>query len=90
MPANQVVLLNDAAAAFNALLSAPRSSIKSDKSTNEELEKLFRDCDTLLNEQLDKMMITFQNSHADFYTEYTNAREIGGWGRGKKEIKNEE
>jgi hypothetical protein len=84
MPANQVVLLNTAATVYNALLSAPRSSIKSDKSINEELEKLFRECDALLNDQLDKLMLTFQNSQADFYTEYTNAREIGGWGKGKK------
>jgi hypothetical protein len=89
MPGDQITVLNDAAAAFNALLSAPRSVIKSDKSTNEELEKLFRECDVLLNDQIDKMMLTFENSQADFYTEYTNARAIGGWGKGKKEMKGE-
>ncbi len=84
MPANQVVLLNAAAATYNALLSAPRSSIKGDKSINEEMEMLYHDCDVLLNDQLDKLMLTFQSSQPDFCTEYNNAREIGGWRKGKK------
>ncbi len=84
MPAGGVDILNDAAAKYNRLISAPRTAIKGDKSTKEEMLQVFADCDKLLVEQLDKMMLPFENSQPEFYIEYTNARVIGGWSRGKK------
>lgn len=84
MPADQLTILNTAADKYNELISGPRSAIRETKSLNKEMDKIFHDCDIVLDEQLDKLMLVYQKDHADFYTEFTNARLIGGWSRVKK------
>ncbi|MEI6061202.1 MAG: hypothetical protein WCR72_10865 [Bacteroidota bacterium] len=84
MPAGEVDILKETAAAYNGLISAPRSAIKGDKSAKEEMLQVFDDCDKLLTERLDRMMMPFENTQPEFYIEYSNARVIGGWSRGKK------
>jgi hypothetical protein len=81
MPADQLTLLNQAASAFDKLISAPREVRKADKSTKEEMKAVYDECDTLLDERLDKMMLIYKKSYPDFFIEYTNARIIGGWHR---------
>ena len=81
MSSDQIKILNKAATAYDKLISAPRQVRKADKSTNQEIEVLYHECDILLNERMDNMMLIYKNSQPDFYIEYTNARHIGGWSK---------
>ncbi len=42
----------------------------------EQLDVMFKETDTLLKEQMDKIMVNFQDSDPQFYGEYVNCREI--------------
>jgi len=83
IPADQLTILKQAASAFDKLISAPREVRKSDKSTKEEMVAVYDECDTLLDERMDKMMQIYKESYPDFFLEYSNARVIGGWSRNK-------
>lgn len=41
-----------------------------------QLDAMFKETDTLLKEQIDKIMVIFQNSDPQFYGEYLECREI--------------
>ncbi|MCK9617496.1 MAG: hypothetical protein M0R21_06625 [Lentimicrobiaceae bacterium] len=86
MPANQLTILNQYTSAFDELISAPREVRKADKSIRKEMLVLYDECDTLLDERLDKMMLIYKESHPDFYLEYSNARVIGGWHKKNEEV----
>lgn len=82
LPIGQADMLLTAIAAAESLIAAPHVAIKGRKSILVELDQLYDDCDSLLRRQLDREMLTFARSQPGFYTEYTTAREIGGWGSG--------
>ena len=86
MPQEQVSVLNVAISVAEALLVKPHVTIKSNKTLNKEIADLFHECDVFLVEQFDKMMMTFIETAPDFLTEYTIAREIGGWRKPKEEV----
>jgi len=79
LPEEKVSLLKSMANEAIGLIPAPHVVIKGHKSANEAQDALFHDCDQFLKNQLDKDMVTFSESQADFYHEYTVSREIGGW-----------
>ena len=83
MPAEQLTVQTESIAVYAALLNAPREVRTADKSIKEEMQVLFDECDTLLNERLDGMMLAYKKTNPDFYTEYINARYIGGWSKKK-------
>jgi len=85
LPPDQLTVQAEAASAFDKLIPAPREARTADKSIKEEMKILFKECDTLLNVRLDNMMLVYRKSYPDFYLEYTNARQIGGWSKGKGE-----
>ena len=85
MPKEQVSVLNVAITVAEALLVKPHVTIKSNKTLNKEIADLFHECDVFLVEQFDKMMMTFIETAPDFLTEYTIAREIGGWRKPKED-----
>jgi len=85
LPPNHLEHLKITATAYNQLINAPREAIKAGKSTHEEVESLYDECDLALDERLDMMMLIYKKSHPDFFTEYTNARHIGGWSKGKED-----
>ena len=81
MPADQLDKLNKAVTDYNALITLPKSIINASKTAKEEMLKFIAECDEILKLRLDKMMLLFKETNADFYNEYFNARYIGGWSR---------
>jgi hypothetical protein len=59
---------------FSRLLPAPRTAIVERKGATDELAKLLKKIDCLLNDKLDKLMKKFQVSNPDFYRLYFDAR----------------
>lgn len=68
--------LQDAINAYAVKVPAPGTARQSKKTATINLRNLFNDTDTILKMQLDKLMLTFKNSHPDFYHNYTGGREI--------------
>ena len=81
MPADQLDKLNKAVTDYQAVISLPQSIINASKSAKEDMLKFIAVCDDILKLRLDKMMLLFKETNADFYNEYFNARYIGGWSR---------
>ncbi|NVN94943.1 MAG: hypothetical protein HXX18_06630 [Bacteroidetes bacterium] len=81
----QVKLLVDAVKDYHDIINAPRDTRKSSKSSKEEMMVLHDECDRILEEVIDKLMLTYNASQPDFYLEYFNARVIGGWKKKKDE-----
>jgi hypothetical protein len=81
----QLNLLNDCLKAYAENINQPRETLKSSKSSREEMFLLVDECDRILEEIIDKLMITYKAANADFYLEYTNARIIGGWKKKKED-----
>jgi hypothetical protein len=79
LPANQLTLLTAAVDDYAKLISLPESVINTSKSSKNEMIDLIALCDEILKNRLDKLMLLFKDTHHDFYTEYFNARYIGGW-----------
>ncbi len=83
LPTDHLQYLMTTAIAFDQLIAAPREVIKAEKSSKEEIEAFYEKCDIQLDERLDNLMLIYKNSQQDFYTEYANARQIGGWHKKK-------
>lgn len=81
----QVNLFNDLVIKFYEIINVPRETRKSSKTSKKEMIILIDECDRILNEVIDKLMLTYKESHPDFYLEYFNARIIGGWRKKKDE-----
>ena len=64
---------------FKAMLPKSREKQKVLKTVTEQLKNEIDDCVVTLEERIDKMMLNYKMPQPDFYTEYTNARIIGGW-----------
>lgn len=67
-------------ASFAENIPAYRVSVTERKAANEKMKELFLNADSLLNEQLDRMMVRYKNNSAEEYTAYTNARSIVNYG----------
>jgi hypothetical protein len=74
---------NDAIKDYNKVLNLPHETRKSSKSSKEEMKLLVEECDRILEEVIDNLMLTYKTDQPDFYLEYTNARVIGGWKKKK-------
>jgi hypothetical protein len=81
--------LTDAVVEFFKLMDVSRNVRQKSKSSKEEMKALYDECDRILNNIIDKMMLTYKSSHADFFLEYTNSRVIGGWSRKDDDEKEE-
>ena len=81
----QVKLLGDAVKDYYDIINAPRDTRQSSKTSKEEMMVLHDECDRILEEVIDKLMLTYKASQPDFYLEYSNARVIGGWRKKKDE-----
>ena len=80
---DQIKLLNTAINEYYEIINAPRHTRQLSKASREEIIILFDECDRILNEIIDKLMLTYKASQPDFYLEYNNARVIGGWKKKK-------
>jgi uncharacterized protein YecE (DUF72 family) len=66
---------------FSDMLSQSRKAISTRATATSRLEELFEETDDLLKNQLDKLMITYKNSHPRFYNTYKKARQIVDMGK---------
>jgi hypothetical protein len=82
--------LTDAVAEFFKLMDVSRNVRQKTKSSKEEMKALYDECDRILNDIIDKMMLTYKATNSDFYLEYTNARIIGGWSKKDNESGNDD
>jgi|GEM_PF-1475032 len=74
---------------FITMLPNSREKQKLLKSLGDRMEATFDQAMDLLYRRLDKLMLIYKKSYPDFYTEYMNARIIGGWGKNGEEEKDE-
>ena len=61
---------------YAAILAKPRTAIGTRATATTQLVELFQQSDGLLKNQLDKLMISYQNGESVFYQTYRNARNI--------------
>jgi hypothetical protein len=67
--------------AYENILEAPRTAIGERSSARIQLEELFDTADSILKDQLDKLMEIFKSTAPDFYNQYKSARVIVDLGR---------
>lgn len=70
---------------FADILAKPRTAIGTRATATTQLVELFQNSDDVLKNQLDKLMLTYQNSEPEFYLPYQNARIIVDLGIRHKE-----
>lgn len=68
--------------AYEDVLQSPRTAIGARSTATQELEELFVQADTILKEQLDKLMEIFRFTAENFYKQYKSARVIIDLGKG--------
>jgi len=61
---------------YENMIAEPREAVTTRAKATAQLAELFPIADTILKEQLDKLMMIFKAKHPDFYTEYFNSRKI--------------
>lgn len=61
---------------FNALIGKPRSIRNTKFVTLETVAQLFEECNSLLRDKIDKVMLMFRDSKPEFYSSYERARTI--------------
>ena len=61
---------------YAAILAKPRTAIGTRATATTRLVELFQQGDDFLKSQLDKLMVSYQNSEPVFYQTYQNARNI--------------
>jgi hypothetical protein len=69
---------------FSDMIAEPRSAIGTRATATAELEKLFKEVDTILRDQLDMLMVNYKSSHPKFYNKYRSSRMIVDMGRRSK------
>jgi hypothetical protein len=67
--------------AYSSALGTKESSVSTRVAAGKVLDDIFADADSLLKDQLDRMMEMFAPTDQQFYLEYKNAREIRDLGR---------
>ncbi len=82
----QLKLFTESVDAYQKALNSPKDSIKKSKSSKEKTQKSYDECDRILTNIFDNLMLTLKAANPAFYLEYSNARVIGGWS--KKDDKN--
>ncbi|MGD9993922.1 MAG: hypothetical protein AB7S69_11535 [Salinivirgaceae bacterium] len=79
---------------FAALVAKPRTAIVARSTATSRLQELFKEINTLLREQMDKLMLVIKDQEPVFYNEYKAARVIvdlrGAYEKEEEEIANEE
>jgi len=65
---------------FFLLMDAPGKIIEEGKSTKEEMITIYDVIIKILKERMDKMVTNYKDDNSEFFTEYHNARKIGGRG----------
>ena len=65
---------------FGENIPAYRVSVTERKAANEKMKELFLTVDSLLNEQVDRMMVRYKNTSPEAYAAYINARSIVHYG----------
>ncbi len=68
--------LNDLIEEYSDSVSAPRNAAALRKTYVAQLVTLFKECDTILKAQLDKLAVQFKSSNPEFYNTYKNNRKI--------------
>ncbi len=73
---------------FTTKIGTPRQHVINTKTTRGNLETHFKEAETLLDKQLDKLMLVLKPTNADFYSQYIDARNIipQGGGGAKDEV----
>ena len=74
--APDIAALETKSTAYNTSLGGKESSFSTKSSAGRVMEDLFKQADTILTDQLDRMMEKFNSSDQQFYLEYKSAREI--------------
>jgi len=83
-----VTVLEEMIRNFSNNLPTHRVSVSERKAANDRLKEVFSTVDTLVNEQLDRMMVRYRNGSTDLYAAYNNARMTVQYGiRHEKEEK---
>ena len=65
---------------FETLAPAPQRTIGNNKMKREDLDELFRQANTLMREELDRMIVPYESKAVDFYRAYQNARKTVKFG----------
>lgn len=68
--------LQNSITAYNTKVPAPGTAKQSKKTATINLRNLFKETDTILKLQLDKLMLPYKSTNSDFYNNYLGAREI--------------
>lgn len=76
--ADQITDLKNSMDQFLALNGQPRQYRIAEKQATLQMEDLFEQTTTLLNNKIDKVMKRFKNANNDFYNGYVSARTIVG------------
>ena len=63
---------------FHALLGKPRSILNNKYVALSSLDELFNECNDLLRNRMDNLMLMFRDNQAEFYEGYQRARTIVG------------
>jgi hypothetical protein len=69
-------LLDEAIAVYSGFLNRPQIAKEERVLYTNSLKELFVEADSILYDQLDKLIILFKTSHPDFYFAYQTARNI--------------
>ncbi len=65
---------------FSENLPSHRVSVAERKAANEKLKEVFKQAGTLLEDQIDRLMVRMRSRDADLYVAYENARSIVNYG----------
>ncbi|NVO10502.1 MAG: carboxypeptidase regulatory-like domain-containing protein [Bacteroidales bacterium] len=84
--AEMITALQDAIAAYSAMLAKPKTAKSQTKTATENLTKLFKEADELLVKRLDLDIELFKTSMPDFYSQYKTARIVVSTGGGATSV----
>jgi len=72
--------LDQQIAHFKLSIPARRISVSELKAFNKKLKELLKQAIDLVTDQIDRMLVQFENSKPDFYNAYLNARKVVDYG----------
>ncbi|MDR2407186.1 MAG: hypothetical protein LBE13_03615 [Bacteroidales bacterium] len=91
LESSELDTLNEIIAAFENLINKPQITVGERKIQTANLKQLFAETDSILYDQLDKLITLFKTSDPDFYNLYKTARNVINTGkRSKKETEPEQ
>lgn len=61
---------------YTETIPKPRTAVSNRKTLNANIVQLFKDIDSILLNQMDKLVVTFRAAHPDFVSTYFNVRRI--------------